>query len=70
MSLRDESASDTGAALIAITHDLSVAARAQRHYRLADGILVPIELNAPGQVTEWVGDQPVAMLRPIARMPA
>jgi len=59
MSLLDEIASDSGAALIAITHDLAVAARAQRHYRLAGGVLVPITLGAPGQVAEWVGDRPV-----------
>ena len=64
MSLLDEIASDTGAALIAITHDLAVAARAQRHYRLADGVLVPIVLNAPGQVTEWIGDLPVSTSYP------
>ena len=58
MSLLDEIASHTGAALIAITHDLAVAARAQRHYRLAAGVLVPITLNAPGRITEWVGDVP------------
>ncbi|MFI2755127.1 ABC transporter ATP-binding protein [Cellulomonas sp. P22] len=58
MALLDEIAAQTGAALIAITHDLAVAARAQRHYRLADGVLVPIVLNAPGRVTEWVGDVP------------
>jgi putative ABC transport system ATP-binding protein len=60
MSLLDDIASDTGAALIAITHDLAVAARAQRHYRLADGVLVPLVLNAPGHVTEWIGDRPVS----------
>ncbi|GAA2719466.1 ABC transporter ATP-binding protein [Cellulomonas aerilata] len=60
MSLLDEIASDTGAALIAITHDLAVAARAQRHYRLADGVLVPLTLDSPGHVTEWVGDLPVS----------
>lgn len=58
MALLDEIASESGAALIAITHDLAVAARAQRHYRLAEGVLVPIRLNAPGRVTEWVGDVP------------
>ncbi|WP_407341515.1 ABC transporter ATP-binding protein [Pengzhenrongella phosphoraccumulans] len=60
MTLLDEIASESGAALIAITHDLAVAARAQRHYRLADGVLLPIVLNAPGQVTEWLGDLPVS----------
>ncbi|QTE29992.1 ABC transporter ATP-binding protein [Pengzhenrongella sicca] len=64
MTLLDEIASDTGAALIAITHDLAVAARAQRHYRLAGGVLVPIVLNAPGQVTEWIGDLPVSSAVP------
>ncbi|WP_448062822.1 ABC transporter ATP-binding protein [Cellulomonas hominis] len=59
MGLLDEIASESGAALIAITHDLAVAARAQRHYRLAEGVLVPIRLDAPGRVTEWVGDVPV-----------
>ena len=60
MTLLDTIASESGAALIAITHDLAVAARAQRHYRLAGGVLVPIVLNAPGRVTEWVGDLPVS----------
>jgi len=67
MSLLDEIASDTGAALIAITHDLAVAARAQRHYRLADGVLVPIMLDAPGHVTEWIGDVPVSTPFPARR---
>ena len=60
MTLLDTIAFESGAALIAITHDLAVAARAQRHYRLAGGVLVPIVLNAPGQVTEWVGVLPVS----------
>ncbi|GIG30494.1 ABC transporter ATP-binding protein [Cellulomonas marina] len=59
MDLLDEVAADTGAALVTITHDLSVAARAQRCYRLADGVLVPVSLGEPGRVTEWVGDVPV-----------
>ena len=67
MSLLDEIASESGAALIAITHDLAVAARAQRHYRLADGVLLPIVLNAPGQVTEWIGDLPVSTSVPAGR---
>ena len=57
MSLLDQIASDTGAALIAITHDLSVAARAQRHYRLAGGVLLPMTLDASDS-THWVGDVP------------
>lgn len=39
MGLLDEIASESGAALITITHDLSVAARANRHYQLAGGVL-------------------------------
>ena len=60
MSLLDQIASDTGAALIAITHDLAVAARAQRHYRLADGVLVPLVLNAP-RPGDRVGRRPTGV---------
>jgi putative ABC transport system ATP-binding protein len=44
MSMLDEIASDTGAVLIAITHDLAVAARATRHFRLGEGVLTPITI--------------------------
>ena len=60
MSLLDQIASDTGAALIAITHDLSVAARAQRHYRLAGGVLHPMSLDGSDS-THWVGDVPTSL---------
>lgn len=43
MALLDVIAAETDAALITITHDLSVAARAQRHYQLADGRLHPFD---------------------------
>lgn len=43
MSLLDDAASDTGAALVTITHDPHVAARARRHYRLDQGTLVANE---------------------------
>jgi putative ABC transport system ATP-binding protein len=46
---------------VTITHDLAVAARAQRHYRLAEGRLVGVDLVAPdrpGSLAEWVGDVP------------
>ncbi|WP_087508142.1 ABC transporter ATP-binding protein [Cellulomonas iranensis] len=56
MALLDEIASITGAALVTITLDLAVAARAQRHYRLAEGVLVPVDLH--GAAHEWVGDVP------------
>lgn len=59
MDLLDSVAAETGAALVTITHDLSVAARAQRVYRLADGVLVPLDLGAAG--AEWVGDVPTAV---------
>ncbi|UNX54209.1 ABC transporter ATP-binding protein [Georgenia sp. TF02-10] len=45
MTLLDDVASQSGAALITITHDLSVAARASRHYRLGDGVLTPVALE-------------------------
>lgn len=45
MSLLDEVATESGAALITITHDLHVAARARRHYRLDGGVLRPADLE-------------------------
>ncbi|MDL9980366.1 ABC transporter ATP-binding protein [Microbacterium sp. ASV49] len=45
MTLLDEIASDSDAALVTITHDVHVAARARRHYRLEDGVLAPVELD-------------------------
>jgi putative ABC transport system ATP-binding protein len=42
MALLDRATSETGAALITITHDLSVAALAGRRYRLAGGRLSPL----------------------------
>ncbi|GAB3600951.1 ABC transporter ATP-binding protein [Microbacterium tumbae] len=44
MSLLDEVATQTDAALVTITHDLHVAARARRHYRLDAGRLDPVDL--------------------------
>ncbi|WP_217616210.1 ABC transporter ATP-binding protein [Cellulomonas sp. GbtcB1] len=61
MTLLDDIARESGAALVTITHDLAVAARSSRHYRLADGVLVPVTLVAPdrpGSLAEWVGDVP------------
>ena len=63
MDLLDEVASRTGAALVTITHDLAVAARAQRHYRLGGGVLLPVDLRGDH---EWVGDVPTL---PGARLP-
>ncbi len=45
MDLLDGAATDTGAALVTITHDLAIAARADRQFRLADGVLKPITLE-------------------------
>jgi putative ABC transport system ATP-binding protein len=42
MALLDRATSETGAALITITHDLSVAALADRRYRLEAGRLSPL----------------------------
>ncbi|KRA22516.1 ABC transporter ATP-binding protein [Microbacterium sp. Root61] len=46
MELLDEVATESGAALITITHDLHVAARARRHYRLDAGVLTVADLDA------------------------
>ncbi len=43
MTMLDTISTETGAALIAITHDLAVAALARRHLRLADGVLTPAD---------------------------
>jgi putative ABC transport system ATP-binding protein len=45
MSLLDEIADETGAALVTITHDLHVAARARWHFRLDAGRLSPADLS-------------------------
>ncbi|MFT4260643.1 MAG: ABC transporter ATP-binding protein [Microbacterium sp.] len=45
MALLDEVATETDAALVTITHDLHVAARARRHYRLDAGVLGTADLS-------------------------
>lgn len=45
MALLDEVAEASGAALITITHDPSVASLARRHYRLDRGVLSPVDVN-------------------------
>lgn len=45
MALLDEVATETDAALVTITHDLHVAARARRHYRLDAGRLEHADLT-------------------------
>lgn len=51
MSLLDEVASETEAALVTITHDLHVAARARRHYRLETGLLSEVDLETASRET-------------------
>lgn len=64
MTLLDDIASDEGAALVTITHDVHVAARARRHYRLEDGVLAPVELDlafretALGSLAPMTADAP------------
>ncbi|QTX06109.1 ABC transporter ATP-binding protein [Agromyces archimandritae] len=43
MSLIEEVAAETGAALVTITHDPAIAARSKRHFRLEAGRLLPAE---------------------------
>jgi len=52
MALLAQAAAENGAALITITHDLSVAALASRQYRLSEGHLSPlVEAGALGAAT-------------------
>ena len=52
MALLDRATTETGAALITITHDRSVAALAGRRYRLEGGRLSPlVESGALGAAT-------------------
>ncbi|SED67412.1 ABC transporter ATP-binding protein [Ruania alba] len=61
MTLLDSMATENDAALIAITHDLAVASRAKRHFRLGDGVLTPLDLptedRAPDDVPISRADQ-------------
>src|SRR5690606_14657249 len=45
MTLLDEVAQNSGAALVTITHDANVAALARRNYRLDRGVLEPVEVS-------------------------
>ncbi|MGH8773780.1 MAG: ABC transporter ATP-binding protein [Jiangellaceae bacterium] len=44
MGLLDDIAAQSGATFVTITHDLAVAARASRHYRLDAGRITPLDL--------------------------
>jgi putative ABC transport system ATP-binding protein len=46
MALLDTVATESGAALITITHDVNVAALARACYRLEAGVLTPAEIPA------------------------
>lgn len=46
MTLLDDIAREAGSALVTITHDLNIAARAERHYRLDKGVLGPVTMRA------------------------
>lgn len=68
MGLLEERCSRSGAALVVITHDLAVAARAHTQYRLEHGVLTPIKvthrvedsLDKLGEVQRSRQDQPDA----------
>lgn len=45
MELLDDVAQKSGAALVTITHDANVAARARRNYRLDRGVLEPVDVG-------------------------
>ncbi|MFF2488856.1 ABC transporter ATP-binding protein [Microbacterium sp. NPDC058062] len=55
MELLDDIASEADAALVTITHDLHVAARARRHYRLEAGVLTEFDLSATAAAGETAG---------------
>jgi putative ABC transport system ATP-binding protein len=46
MALLDTVATESGAALVTITHDVNVASLARARYRLASGVLTPTDLPA------------------------
>jgi putative ABC transport system ATP-binding protein len=44
--LLDQITEECGCSVVTITHDLAVASRANRHFRLAEGVLTPISINS------------------------
>lgn len=60
MSLLDEVATETDAALVTITHDLHVAARARRHYRLDAGRLEEADLRRAFEASTLSAPVPAA----------
>ncbi len=69
MSLLDEVATETDAALVTITHDLHVAARARRHYRLDAGVLETADLSRAFEASTLAASVP-SNLAPVATAPA
>ncbi|WEK62726.1 MAG: ABC transporter ATP-binding protein [Candidatus Microbacterium colombiense] len=69
MSLLDEVATETDAALVTITHDLHVAARARRHYRLDAGRLEPVDLRRAFEASTLSAPAPIAP-PPLSGLPA
>lgn len=63
MALLDDVASETEAALVTITHDLHVAARARRHYRLEAGVLTGVDLDVASRETALGALSPTPMTR-------
>jgi putative ABC transport system ATP-binding protein len=59
MSMIDEVATDTGAALVTITHDPAIAARAKRHYRLIAG-----RLFEGAEMTDDAAETPTVAVAP------
>jgi putative ABC transport system ATP-binding protein len=55
MTLLDTIASESGAALVTITHDLHVAKRAGRHYRLDRGVLSAFDLRSGIEAASLAG---------------
>jgi len=60
MSLLDEVAAESGSALVTITHDLHVAARARRHYRLDAGVLQVADLDRAFAASTLAGGEGLA----------
>ncbi len=60
MTLLDDVAKDSGAALVTITHDLNVAALARQHFRLDAGVLSP----DPGPKADRAGSTTSASTAP------
>ncbi|RRD43585.1 ABC transporter ATP-binding protein [Buchananella hordeovulneris] len=54
MNMMEEAAAASNAALLVITHDPAIAARAHTHYSLGDGVLTPISLTAGAPARQQV----------------